>query len=115
MEIVEPRGPAERPLYRAVVESESKRLQGSIMVGESDTVSQTFSSARTGLVWIGGFFFIFLTIAVVATLFNEVSGGPSSRSPSQVRATGNNRRAAEPSLGLTPETATAVEQTAEQQ
>ncbi len=80
------------------------------MVGESDTVSQTFSSARTGLFWIGGFFFIFLTIAVVATLFNEISGNTPSRSSAAnaPRSPGGSRQQ-EPSMGLTPETAAAVE------
>ncbi len=79
------------------------------MVGESDTVSQTFSSARTGLFWIGGFLFIFLVVAIVATVFNEISGNPSSASSrtsgaSTPRSTGAPRQN-EPSMGLTPETA----------
>lgn len=76
------------------------------MVGESDTVSQTFSSARNGLFWIGGFVFIFLTVAVVATLINEISGNANQRSPGASSArTTNVSRTSEPSMGLTPETA----------
>ena len=76
------------------------------MVGESDTVSPSFSNARTGLLWIGGFFFIFLTIAVVATLFNEISGAGSPRSASTTTRASSGSRQNEPSMGLTPETAT---------
>ena len=82
------------------------------MVGESDTVSPTFSFARTGLYWLGGFLFIFLTVAVIGSLMNQANSGVDSRTPgaSAPRRTTSPGRAPneEPSMGLTPETAAAV-------
>ena len=81
------------------------------MVGESDLVSPTFSFARNGLYWVGGFLFIFLTIAVIASLMNQASNGSSSRSlggnASRRTTIPDRSTGEEPSMGLTPETATA--------
>lgn len=82
------------------------------MVGESDTVSPTFSFARTGLYWVGGFLFIFLTLAVMGSLMNQVTSGVDTRTPSGSAAgrpaSSTRTTTEEPSMGLTPETATAV-------
>lgn len=82
------------------------------MVGESDTVSPTFSFARTGLYWVGGFLFIFLTLAVIGSLMNQANVGSEARTPNG-NAAGRTTSATrvsteEPSMGLTPETATAA-------
>lgn len=81
------------------------------MVGESELVSPTFSLARNGLYWIGGFLFIFLTIAVIGSLMSQASNSSDSRTQggNASRRTGTSTRSTgdEPSMGLTPETATA--------
>lgn len=76
---------------------------GSIMVGEIDSVSPTFSMFRGGLFWLGGFAIIFLTIVVIVSLSDSANTVISSRTgPGAVRRGSADN---EPSMGLTPETA----------
>jgi hypothetical protein len=80
------------------------------MVGESDTVSPGFSSAGNSLFWVGGFAFIFLAVAVVVSLFDQLNGTSMNRAPAAtiVPRGPSVPRASEPSIGLTPETAVAA-------
>ncbi len=75
------------------------------MVGEIDSVSPTFSLFRGGLFWLGGFAIIFLAIVVIVSLSDSANTVISSRTgPGAVRRPGAPDN--EPSMGLTPETAT---------
>lgn len=71
------------------------------MVGESDTVSRSFSAARNGLLWFGGLLAVFVTIFVVAAAFDTGGAKPNGRN--RPRSGGSRSAEEEPSMGLSPE------------
>ncbi len=74
------------------------------MVGEIDSVSPSFSIFRGSLYGLGGIIIIFLTIAVIVSLADSANSVVSSRTGPGAPRRGTEDN--EPSMGLTPETAT---------
>lgn len=88
---------------------EKKSFRLLIMVGESETVSRTFSAAVNGAIWVGGFLAIFVTIFVIATTSDTLRGTSGDRSRPRTiprnAIPGNSEMpigAEEPSMGLSP-------------
>lgn len=75
------------------------------MIGESETISRTFTAVKGGLFWVFGFAAIFLMIALIASLQtgtgrNVNLGIPAHSNP---RVSGEGAIEDAPSIGLSPD------------
>lgn len=76
------------------------------MVGESETVSRSFSAAVNSAIWVGGLLAIFAAVFLIAVTFDSFGGKQAPRMRNRNRPTNveTRRGEEEPSMGLTPET-----------